>query len=536
MGIKTDRLVQFFEQLKNLSLWQRLFRWSGFRSLSYEAYEEFRALLADLTEFSQELDTAKTDITVLKNDNQHLKELQYTSENEVKNLKEKVTESLGKISDLTSLLATKEEALRQTQDKLKDQEGETKSSKEKANEASAKVQELSASLATREEALRQSQEKLITHEGEIATLKEKQTSSTNKTSDLTSSLATKDEALRQAQSKLNERGIDIATSTEKINQLTQEQSQLKKENTIYRQMEEDRKTKYERDVASLNTIRDQIQADRRKEVAEAQQKEIQRISQLKETWANHQEATKNAIKLICEKHTIEYVDKVPFKGSPDNAIKVCDEHVIFDAKSPGSDDLANFPTYIKTQTESVKKYIKEEGVKKDIFLVIPSNTVDVIDHFAYNMADYTVYVVTLDALEPIILSLKKLEEYEFVKQLSPEERDNICRVIGKFAHVTKRRIQIDQFFERQFLEVLSKCEADLPRDILEKVVDYERSEKLNPPQEKRAKLISSSELEADSKKIRKEAEAKAIAFPASVQQGIKSLPLYNDQSTDEQKE
>ena len=152
------------------------------------------------------------------------------------------------------------------------------------------------------------------------------------------------------------------------------------------------------------------------------------------------------------------------------------------------------------------------------------------------MADYTVYVVTLDALEPIILSLKKLEEYEFVEQLSPEERDNICRVIGKFAHVTKRRIQIDQFFERQFLEVLSKCEADLPRDILEKVVDYERSEKLNPPQEKRAKLISSSELEADSKKIRKEAEAKAIAFPASVQQGIKSLPLYNDQSTDEQKE
>jgi hypothetical protein len=151
------------------------------------------------------------------------------------------------------------------------------------------------------------------------------------------------------------------------------------------------------------------------------------------------------------------------------------------------------------------------------------------------MADYNVYIVTREALEPLILSLKKLEEYEFVEQLNPEERDNICRVIGKFAHVTKRRIQIDQFFGRQFLEILAKCESDLPRALLEKVVEYEKSEKLNPPLEKRAKTISSEELEIDSGRIRKEAEAKAIVFPASIQQDIKSLPLYND-DTPEAKE
>jgi chromosome segregation ATPase len=494
MAISTDRLIQFFEQVKTLTFWQRLLKWSRFRSLSYDAYEEFKALLSENTKYTQELDSAKTSVTVLTKDNEHLKTLQYTLDNEVKALKEKVTEHLSKISELTPSLATKEEALRQTQ------------------------------------------EKVIRQETEITTLKEKQTSSTERISELTSSLATKDEALKQAQGKLNERDAAIATSNERINQLTQENTVVREENTIFKQTEEDRKTKYERDVASLNSIRDQIQADRSREIAEAHQKEIERLNRLRETWANHQEATKNAIKMICERHTIEYVDNVPFKGNPDNTIKICDEYVIFDAKSPGSDDLANFPTYIKTQTESVKKYIKEEGVKKDIYLVIPSNTVEVIDRFSYNMADYAVYVVTLDALEPIILSLKKLEEYEFIDQLSPEERDNICRVIGKFAHMTKRRIQIDQFFERQFLEVLSKCEADLPRDILEKVVDYERSEKLNPPQEKRAKLISSSELESDSVKIRREAEAKAIAFPASVEQGIKSLPLYNDESSNDNKE
>ncbi len=403
MATNTERLSQFFEQVKTLTFWQRLFRWSQFRSLSYEAYEEFKTLLSEAARSIQELEKAKTDISVLKNDNEHIRKSQSALENEVSNLR-------------------------------------------------------------------------------------------------------------------------------------RENSQLKEENTIFKQTDDDRKTKYEKDVATLNAITDKIQADRDKEIADRQQEEIERLNKMKETWVSHQEDVKNQIKMICDRNTIEYVDKVPFKGNPDNTIKVCDEFIIFDAKSPASDDFANFPNYIKLQTESVKKYIKEQNVKKDIFLVIPSNTLGVIDCFFYNMADYNVYVVTLDALEPIILSMKKLEEYEFVEQLSPEDRDNICRVIGKFAHVTKRRIQIDQFFERQFLEVLSKCEADLPRDILEKVIEYERSEKLNPPQEKRAKLISSTELDADSKRIRKEAEAKSISFPASVQEEIRSLPLYSDELSNEEKE
>ena len=45
--------------------------------------------------------------------------------------------------------------------------------------------------------------------------------------------------------------------------------------------------------------------------------------------------------------------------------------------------------------------------KKIFFLVIPSNTLSVIDKFTYNIGDYNVSVITKDSLEPIILSLKK---------------------------------------------------------------------------------------------------------------------------------
>ncbi len=400
MENKTEKLNQFFEQVKTLTFWKRIFGWSRFRTLSYEAYEEFKSFLSWANQLSQEVAQDKSDISILKNDNDHI------------------------------------------------------------------------------------------------------------------------------QKKQKEQEIERSVLKEKVNQLVQDNNQLNKENMIFKQTENNQKIRYEKDAAILNSIREQIQNDRSKEIEEQQKKEIARINSLKETWAKHQESVKETIKNICQRHIVEYVDKVPFKGSPDNTIKLCDEYIVFDAKSPASDDLGNFLSYIKIQTESVKKYIKEENVKKDIFLVIPSNTVSMISQFSYNMADYNVYVVTLDALEPIILSLKKLEEYEFIEQLSPEERDNICRVIGKFAHTTKRKIQIDQYFGRQFLDILSKCESELPREVFEKAVEYERSEKLNPPQEKRIKLISSKELEADSQKIKKEAEAKEITFPASMQQDIKSLPLY----------
>lgn len=535
MNTTTDKLIQFFEQVKTLTFWQRLFSWSRFRSLSYEAYEEFKALLSEAIRHTQELDASRTDTSVLRNDNDHLKSSLSTLENEVKTLRDRVAASTDRVSEISSLLATKEEALRQSEDKLKEHELEIKSLKEKGAETFGKLQELTGQLATRDEAHRQNQEKLLRQEYEINGMKEKLSKDSDRLSELSSSLAGNEEAVRQAGSRAKGLEIELAASKEKNNGLTQELSQLRQQNTIFKQTEDDRKTQYDKNVASLNAIRDQIQADRSQEISKQQQAEIDRINGMKQTWARHQEDVKSAIKMICDRHTIEYVENVPFKGNPDNTIKICDEFVIFDAKAPASDDLNNFPTYIKSQTESVKKYAKEENVRKEIFLVIPANTLDVITLFSYNLADYHVYVITLDSLEPIILSLKRLEEYEFVEQLSPEERENICRVIGKFAHLTKRRIQIDQFFERQFLEMLSKCETDLPPEVLEKVIEYERSEKLNPPVEKRAKLISSRVLEIDSEKIRKEAEAKAIAFPASVQEDIRSLPLYRDESPNDGK-
>jgi hypothetical protein len=315
--------------------------------------------------------------------------------------------------------------------------------------------------------------------------------------------------------RLEDSRVNVQKLEEKIRFLEQDQQRLNKEKTElsnriarYEESEETRKASYEKNVTAVNTIRTSLENERQQLKDQQLRDREEAFEKMKQTWKNHESLVASAIRGICSRNIIEYMEEVPFRGKPDNTIRIAGEFVIFDAKSPASDNLANFPAYLKAQTEQVKKYIRNENVKKDIYLVIPSNTVGVVDQYVYNMGDYNVFIVTLDSLEPIILSLQKIEEYEFAEQLAPEERDNICRIIGKFAHTTKRRIQLDGFFTYQFLEILTKIKADLPRDIYDMVVEFEKAEKLNPPQEKRAKQILTEDLIAESETLGIEAKAR----------------------------
>ena len=317
------------------------------------------------------------------------------------------------------------------------------------------------------------------------------------------------------------------TQAGSLSQEVQSLREMKEELIKLKSKEEARQTKYENDVAILNSIRDGIQKERNEEVQAMVDADVQKLKGLKDTWSKHQTNVKSTIKAICHKHTIDYIEKVPFKGEPDNAIKICAEHVVFDAKSPAGDDLTNFPNYLKDQAEKAKKYAKQDGVKKDVFFVVPTNTLEKLTQFVFNLGDHDVYIISVDSLEQILLSLKKIEQYEFAENLSPEERDNICRVLGKFVHLTKRRIQIDSFFTKRFLELAYQSEADLPPDFLDRVNEFEKAEKINPPQEKRAKAIPIKELEKDTTRLTSDVATKGIAINADkISKGIDDLQLY----------
>ena len=303
------------------------------------------------------------------------------------------------------------------------------------------------------------------------------------------------------------------TIKEKLSNIEQERNNLKNENIFLIKEEENRNETLRKSIESTNTLQESLTKEKERLNDERVKETEDRLEKMKWTWGEHEKDVENHLQLICRNHVIKYISQEDFphpRNKPDNSIEIMDQLIVFDAKSPANNDLSNFPKYIKLQTESLKKYAKHDDVKKDLFLVIPSNTLHVINQFTYNIGDYNVYIITKDALEPIILSLKKIEEYEFADKLSPEERDNVCRIIGKFAHTTKRRIQIDQFFAEEFLDTLNKAGMQLPRDILESVIQFENAEKLNPPMEKRKKQILTKDLKDKSEKKKKEIELRNI--------------------------
>ena len=443
-----ENLRRFFERIKNVGFFERIFSWKAIVSLGYDAFGEYQRLFNLLGEKEQQL----SDLTVQGRD---LTQARDFYQRQVSRLQQDLSSEVARSQSLN--------------DKITDKE------RQRAT--------VSATLAE-----------------------------TQANTELTI---------------LQLKG-DLSASLGKFDQLNSQYIEAQKTLAEFRQKEQDRIREHDQRIADLNSLKKQLEDDRIRLQAEHDEEIRAEFADMEQTWRKHEEVVEQSLRSICQRHTIEYCDKENFPYAdkkPDNALVICDQYVIFDAKSPKNpDELGNFPQYIRNQAEAAKKYAKEENVKKDIFLVVPANTLEYLDEFYLNMADYHVFIVTHECLEPVILALRKVEDYEFAEQLDPEDRENLCRVIGKFAHATKRRIQIDNYFSNEFIGLLQGC-SSLPDEILKKVVEYEKAEKMNPPMEKRKKLIPIKELDHDVKVISKEAEAREIDITAVTKEKIEDIPL-----------
>jgi hypothetical protein len=294
------------------------------------------------------------------------------------------------------------------------------------------------------------------------------------------------------------------------------------------QADQQRRIDLQTNLTSLAQLKDRI-AEERLQEHQARQEELERKQQrLRQTWQTHQEHVRNRIRQIAERYTLTVVDKFPLKGEPDNVLSICEQFVVLDAKSPGGDDLGNFASYLKTQADSASKYTKQEGVFGQLFFVIPSNTLEALSQTVFRFVDYTVYVIPLEALEPVILSLVKVDEFMNVKEISPEDRRNLFVILGRFAHLLKRRLQVDQFFANESLALATETENRLPEDMRKEVADIEKSIRLNPPQERSSKEIGLGGLASQHKKIEKGLRERGV-LPESenLASGLNELPLYS---------
>jgi hypothetical protein len=337
---------------------------------------------------------------------------------------------------------------------------------------------------------------------------------------------------RQQSGMAEARAVDLQRDKDLLNadlmSARRDVQRLGSELAALTQVDNQRRVELQTNLTSLSQLKERI-AEERLQEHQARQEELERKQQrLRQTWQTHQENARNKIRQIAEKHSVPVVDKFPLKGEPDNVLLICEQYVVLDAKSPGGEDLANFGTYLKTQAEAAVKYTKQEGVFGQLYFVVPSNTLESLPQTVFRFVDYTVYVIPVEALEPVILSLVKVDEYLNVKEISPEDRRNIFVILGRFAHLTKRRLQVDQFFANESLSLAAETENRLPEEMRKEVAEIEKSVRLNPPQERTTKEIGLGTLSTQHKKIEKGLRERGV-LPESenLASGLNELPLYS---------
>lgn len=488
-------LDAFFEEIKTLGFFGRLFSWGKIRKLSYEASNELALLRSQRDNWIRQ----RQDLERLLDSQRTEAE---TKISEVQRLSGELTKAQTSLDEVRDQVKERESRIRELETSAGSNTQLNADLRVQASGLQRQIEEMNAQIADYERRL-----------AEAVTVRDNNA-----------------ERIRELTAELNDANRELEDLDRSIKERDKRITQFESAETSRR---EEHATRVGEVTAFMNGLKeDKVRLEKEREEAL-----MAHMEDMKRTWLDHEIRVEETLRALCSKHTIEYLgkEKVPFRGKPDNTLRICDEYVIFDAKSPQGEDLSNFAAYVKKQTEDVKKYVKEKDVKKDVFLVVPNNTVDVFDSYVVSHGDYRVYIVTVDSLEPILLSLKRIEEYEFAEQLSPEEREDICRAIGRLSHLTKRRIQVDSFFCDEAFKALRECGC-LPEEFSERTLEYERSAKLNPPMERRAKIIADKELQKAVEGVRKEAEFLGLETTEAVAKMVRGMPLLNEVSEEEQEE
>ena len=321
-------------------------------------------------------------------------------------------------------------------------------------------------------------------------------------------------AKESIESRVNDLQQDKAVQTAELTSLRNQLRQLESENSQLKSTDEKRYIDHQKSLETLTVFQNGILAEKEMMKNEQQSKVLARLENQKQTWQRHQQDVENKMRLLCEKHTIEYVDTVPFKGDPDNTVMISNLFQVFDSKSPRGEDLSNFTTYLNKEAQNAKKYAEKKDVRSDIFFVVPSNTLEILTQTVYVFEKHCVYVIPAEALEPVLISLKKIEDYEFIGQFTPEDRENICRIIGRLVHNIKRRVQIDISLGKETMSLASDCEKLLPEEIVKEVLLIERAIKVNPTRELKGKEIPLEELKEDLLNAEKNSEKMGGAISA----------------------
>ncbi len=279
--------------------------------------------------------------------------------------------------------------------------------------------------------------------------------------------------------------------------LREKNTDLSNENSRFKSLQEKRAEEHSKALGEFNQATKSAEDTKQRLLQEKEDKKNEKLEKMKRQWQDHEKNTEEEIERLCSRLRINYIKNPPLQKKPDNTIEIAGEYIVFDAKSPKTDDLNNFPDYIKSQAKTLNKYTDQENVKKDIFLVVPSNTLEYISQLRMTMSGFNVYVIAKDSIELVLVSLKKIEDIDLAGKLDPREKENLISVVSNFAYFIGRNGRINLEIGEYSVNLIEQMRSLVPKDFYEEIKNKVAGQTFNIAYDKPGKVEDTSSLKKE---------------------------------------
>jgi len=153
------------------------------------------------------------------------------------------------------------------------------------------------------------------------------------------------------------------------------------------------------------------------------------------------------------------------KLKPDFMVRLLDQYVIFDTKSSQSQNLS---TYLRSQVQTTAKKIRSSesnnDIYKTVFFVIPDIGLKDIKETFFVEQGISFCIIPIQAFEPIVRTLKRLEDYDLADKYDPQERENIVNVLATFDQYVRQQNALNIFSTIRGIKVMSE-KSSMPEDV-----------------------------------------------------------------------
>jgi len=264
-----------------------------------------------------------------------------------------------------------------------------------------------------------------------------------------------------------------------------------------------REKEFQERIEKLERAEKKLESEQVRVQASEEARREQHIADRDRMWKEHEDAVYARLRELCQKPELAFTsyanndlpDGWDGKLRPDFMIEFLGQHIIFDAKMSKS---TNLEVYIKDQFKKTALKIKGNAhIYPTIFLVVPTDAISEIKSLYAYQDGISFYVISPEALAPILAAFKKISNYEFAEQFDPQERENVVKVLSRFEWFIRNQNAANILLAEQAIDVIEDkrvLSKDLQDDISAKRSEIKQPFKLKDADMK--KLTKSLEEQA----------------------------------------